>query len=71
MASTLKVQQMLKIRMILEKAQQSGAAALDSDDAEGISAGLVDYLLYTTGTHPRNRGMLKLDDEQEIQEEPS
>jgi hypothetical protein len=56
---------MMKIRTILMKAQRGGDSVLNTDDAEEISAGLIDYLLFMTGTHPRNKAMLRLD-EQEI-----
>jgi hypothetical protein len=53
---------MIKIREILEKAENRGHTVLDTDDAEEISTGLINYLLFTAGTHPNNRDMLKLDE---------
>lgn len=53
---------MMKVREILEKAQQKGAIVLNTNDTEEISGGLVTYLLFTTGTQPNNRSLLKLDE---------
>lgn len=58
----MKVQQMIKVREILEKAERRGHTVLNTDDAEEISKGLISYLLFTAGTHPNNRGLLKLDE---------
>jgi hypothetical protein len=47
------------------KAQRRSDSVLNTD-AEEISAGLIDYLLFMTGTHPRNMATLR-SDEPEIQ----
>ena len=60
--STLKVQQMVRVREILQNAKAKGHQVLDTDDVVEISTGLINYLLFTTGTHPNNRGMLRLDE---------
>ena len=63
---------MIKIREILEKAERRGHTVLNTDDAEEISTGLINYLLFTAGTHPNNRDMLRLDElEMPIDEQKS
>ena len=51
--STLKVQQMVRVREILQNAKAKGHQVLDTDDVVEISTGLIIYLLFTTGTHPQ------------------
>lgn len=46
----------------MKKAEQRGHTVLDTDDTEEISTGLINYLLFTAGTHPSNRGILRLDE---------
>jgi hypothetical protein len=60
--STLKVQQMIRVHEILQNAKAKGNQVLETDDVVEISTGLISYLLFTTGTHPNNRGMLRLDE---------
>jgi hypothetical protein len=50
------------------KVQRGSDSVLNTkaSDTQEISPGLIDYLLFMTGTHPRNKALLRLD-EPEIQ----